>query len=121
LAQQGPTEPCLGVDFLDDTFVGDGLLNQLFDVVHAWLLVGVIVDEFDDIGAEFHADESVGEGVIEAVPFFLSGCIGCAGDWREDSTTERPISHDEILGIFLEFGDEKEVMVDLATASMANV
>jgi hypothetical protein len=40
---------------------------------------------------------------------------------RLDGASEWPVSHNQILGVLLEFGDKEKVVVDLATASMADV
>ncbi|KAE8440411.1 hypothetical protein EG329_008023 [Mollisiaceae sp. DMI_Dod_QoI] len=99
----------------------DGLLDQLFDVIHAWPLFRVVIDEFDNFRAEFHSDESVREDVVELVPIFLNNGGRSAGSGRENSASEWPVSHDKVLDVLLKFGDEKEIVIDFAATSMADV
>ena len=79
-----------------------------------------MINHFDDLSAKSFSDESVGEGVIAALAVFFTHCVWSASSRREDGTAKWTISHDEILGVFLEFGDKKEIMGYFATAFMTD-
>jgi hypothetical protein len=44
-----------------------------------------------------------------------------SGGGREDGASEWPVSQGKVLGVLIKFGDEKEIVIDFAAASMADV